>query len=154
MIFGFLANMENTKALYSYSIPWALFPKKLCVAPEFFVLISSHCSTQIWRMRYGGSSSIYFLDVSIVITPYVEIIFGRIIWCLSNLKDCNISQLLRNYTCLCVRAYFSKIVSQGPKNSEGMVLQSKVYLLSSLKLLYVFAGCLKESFSIPSFDNC
>ena len=94
MIFGFLANMENTKALYSYSIPWALFPKKLCVAPEFFVLISSHCSTQIWRMRYGGSSSIYFLDVSIVINPYVEIIFGRIIWCLSNLKDCNI---LTNY---------------------------------------------------------
>jgi len=41
--------------------PWALFPQKLCVAPEFFVLISSHCSTQIWRIRYGGSWSIYFL---------------------------------------------------------------------------------------------
>ena len=35
--------------------------KKWCVAPEFFVLISSHCSAQIWRMRYGGSWSIYFL---------------------------------------------------------------------------------------------
>ena len=28
---------------------------------EFFVLISSHCSSRIWRMRYGGSWSIYFL---------------------------------------------------------------------------------------------
>ena len=40
--------------------PWALFPQKR-FAPDFFVLISSHCCTQIWRMRYGGSRSIYFL---------------------------------------------------------------------------------------------
>ena len=40
-----------------------LFPLGLYLknAPEFFVLISYHCSTQIWRMRYGGSWSIYFL---------------------------------------------------------------------------------------------
>ena len=61
MIFGFLVNMGNPIALNSYSTPWALFPQKWCVAPEFFVLISSHCSTQIWRIRYGGSCSIYFL---------------------------------------------------------------------------------------------
>ena len=61
MIFGFLVNMENTIEIYSYSTPWALFPQKGCVVPEFFVLISSHCSTQILRMRYGGSSSIYSL---------------------------------------------------------------------------------------------
>ena len=53
--------MENTIEIYSYSTPWALFPQKGCVAPEFFVLISSHCSTQILRIRYGGSWSIYFL---------------------------------------------------------------------------------------------
>ena len=47
--------------LYSYSTPRALFPQKWCVAPEFFILISSHSSTQIWRMRYGGSWSINFL---------------------------------------------------------------------------------------------
>ena len=35
--------------------------RKWCVAPEFFVLISSTWSTQIWRIRYGGSWSIYFL---------------------------------------------------------------------------------------------
>ena len=61
MIFGILVIMKNTVAIYFYSTPWALFPQKWCVAPEFFVLISSHCSTQIWRMRYGGSWSIYFL---------------------------------------------------------------------------------------------
>ena len=61
MIFGFLVNMENTIAIYSYSTPLALFPQKWCVAPEFFVWISSQCSTRIWRMRYGGSWSIYFL---------------------------------------------------------------------------------------------
>jgi len=61
MIFGFLVNIENTIEIYSYSTPWALFPQKGCVAPEFFVLISSQCSTQIWRIRYGGSWSIYFL---------------------------------------------------------------------------------------------
>ena len=61
MIFGFLVNMENTIAIYSYSTPLALFPQKWYVAPEFFVLISSHCCTQIWRKRYGGSWSIYFL---------------------------------------------------------------------------------------------
>ena len=59
LIFGFRVNMENT--IYSSSTPWALFHQKWCVAPDFFVLISSHCSTQIWRMRYGGSWSIYFL---------------------------------------------------------------------------------------------
>ena len=52
MIFGFLVNMENTIAIYSYSTPWAHFPQKW-----FFVLISSHCSTQIRHMRYGGSWS-------------------------------------------------------------------------------------------------
>ena len=31
---------------------------------EFFVLISSHCSTQIWRIRYGGSWAIYFLSLA------------------------------------------------------------------------------------------
>ena len=69
-IFGFLVNMEHTIAIYSYSTPWALFPQKWCVAPEFFVLISSHCSTQIWRMRYGGPWSIYFLgfDIRLVFT--------------------------------------------------------------------------------------
>ena len=36
-------------------------PHNWCFAPEFFVLIASHCSTQIWRIRYGGSWSIYFL---------------------------------------------------------------------------------------------
>ena len=51
--------MEDT--IYSSSTPWALFHQKWCVAPDFFVLISSHCSTQIWRIRYGGSWSIYFL---------------------------------------------------------------------------------------------
>ena len=60
MIFGFLVNMENTIEIYSYSTPWALFPQKGCVAPKFFVLVSSHCSTQILRIRYGGSWSIYF----------------------------------------------------------------------------------------------
>ena len=58
MIFGFLVNMENTIAIYFYSTPWALFPQKWCVAPEFFVL---NYSTRIWRIRYGGSWSIYFL---------------------------------------------------------------------------------------------
>ena len=64
MILGLLVNMENRIAMYSYATPWALFPQKWCVAPEFFVLISSHCSTQIWRIRYGGSWSIYFLVVT------------------------------------------------------------------------------------------
>ena len=41
--------------------PLGPFPQKWCTVPEFFVLISSHCSTQIWRMRIGGSCSIYFL---------------------------------------------------------------------------------------------
>ena len=27
MIFGFLVNMENTKAIYFYSTPWAPFPQ-------------------------------------------------------------------------------------------------------------------------------
>ena len=62
MTFGFLVNIENTIEIYSYSTPWALFPQKWCVAPEFFVLISSHCSTQILRIRHGGSWSIYFLS--------------------------------------------------------------------------------------------
>ena len=62
MIFGFLVNTENTIAIYSYSTPWALFPQKWCFAPEFYVLISSHCSTQIWRIRYGGSWFLYFLE--------------------------------------------------------------------------------------------
>ena len=62
MIFGFLGNMENTIAIYSYSTPWACSPQKWCVAPEFFVVISSHYSTQIWRMKYGGSWFIYFLS--------------------------------------------------------------------------------------------
>ena len=61
---------EKTKALMWYYSPTKtkfippLGPfslKKRCVAPDFFVLISSHCSTQIWRMRYGGFRSIYFL---------------------------------------------------------------------------------------------
>ena len=34
MICGFLVNMENTIAIYSYSTPWTLFPQKWCVAPE------------------------------------------------------------------------------------------------------------------------
>ena len=59
--FGFLVNMENTIAIYSYSTPWTLFPQKWCVAPEFCVLISLHCSTHIWRIRYGSSWSIFFL---------------------------------------------------------------------------------------------
>ena len=58
MIFGFLVNMENAIARYFYSTSWGLFPQKLCDPPEFFVLISSHCSTQIWHIRYGGSWSI------------------------------------------------------------------------------------------------
>ena len=41
--------------------PLAHFPQKWCVAHEFFDLISSHCSTQIWRIRYGDSWSIHFL---------------------------------------------------------------------------------------------
>ena len=64
--FWFLVNIENTIAIYSYSIPWAIFPQKWCVALEFFVLISSHCSTQIWRMRYDGSWSIYVLFITMV----------------------------------------------------------------------------------------
>ena len=68
MIFGFLVNMENTIAIYSYFTPIGPFVlKKWCVAPEYFVLISFHCSTQIWRMRYGGSWSIYFLIKSSII---------------------------------------------------------------------------------------
>jgi len=47
MICGFLVNMENTIAIYSYSTPWALIHKKWCVAPDFF-FISPHCSSQIW----------------------------------------------------------------------------------------------------------
>jgi len=43
------------------STPGALFPQKWCVAREFFVSISSQCSTQIWRMRYGGPCPIYLL---------------------------------------------------------------------------------------------
>ena len=50
---------------YFYSIPCALFPQKWCAPSEFFVLIS-HCSTQIWRIRYGGSWSIYFLHYTIL----------------------------------------------------------------------------------------
>ena len=49
----------NTIAIYSFSTPWFFSLKKWCVAHEFFVLISSHCSTQIWRMKYDGSWSIY-----------------------------------------------------------------------------------------------
>ena len=69
--------MENTIAIYSYSTPWALFPQKLCFAPEFFVLISSHCSTQIWRMRNGGSWCIYFLNY---IISYFTIQPKRQLW--------------------------------------------------------------------------
>ena len=49
MIFGFLVNMENTIAIYFYSTPWTLFTQKWCVAPEFFVLISSH-----WVHRFNA----------------------------------------------------------------------------------------------------
>ena len=69
--------MENTIAIYSYSTPWALFPQKWCFAPEFFVLISSHCSTQIWRMRNGGSWFIYFLNY---IISYFTIQPKRQLW--------------------------------------------------------------------------
>ena len=72
MIFGFLVNMDNTIAIYSYSTPWVLIPQKWCVAPEFFVLISSHCSTQIWRKGYGGSWSIYFLGVPVYSSLCIE----------------------------------------------------------------------------------
>ena len=88
MIFGFPANMENTIEIYSYSTLWAFFPHKWCVAPEFFVLISSHCSTQIWCIRYGGSWSIYFLVSSSVPPIYNcratenEFIVYYRIWCI------------------------------------------------------------------------
>ena len=75
MIFGFLLNMENTIAIYSYSTPWARVPQKWCVAPEFFVLISYHCNTRIWRMRYGGSWSIYFLVVYILCIVYCDMMW-------------------------------------------------------------------------------
>ena len=56
MIFGFLVNMVNTIVIYSYSTTWALFPQKWCVAPEFFVLISSHCRHRFdaWDMAVPG----------------------------------------------------------------------------------------------------
>ena len=63
--FGSLVNIETSIAIYFYSTPCALFTQKWCVAPKFFVLISFQCSTQIWRIRYGGSWSIYFLDVPV-----------------------------------------------------------------------------------------
>ena len=44
--------------------PLGPFPSKWCVASEFFVLISSHCSTRIWSIRYEGSWSIYFLTIT------------------------------------------------------------------------------------------
>ena len=44
--------------------------KKWCAAPEFFVWISSHCSTQIWLMSYGSSWSIYFLLLTIITSYY------------------------------------------------------------------------------------
>jgi len=56
MIYGFLVNMENTTAVYSYSTPCTLFPQKWCVAPEFFVLVSPgplqyiDLTHQIWRI--------------------------------------------------------------------------------------------------------
>ena len=53
--YDFWLSGQYGKYKYFYSTPWALFLQKWCVAPEFFVLISSHCGTQIWRIRYGGS---------------------------------------------------------------------------------------------------
>ena len=41
-----------------------LGPLMFCGAPEFLALISSHCSTQIGRISYGDSWSIYFLGVT------------------------------------------------------------------------------------------
>ena len=77
MIFGFLVNIENTIAIYSCSTRWTLFPQKWCVAPEFLVLISSHCSTQIWRIRYGGSWSIYFLIIPMLPTLEMRILLPK-----------------------------------------------------------------------------
>ena len=47
MSISFLFNIENTIAIYSYCIPWALFP-------EFFVLISSHCRFDASDMEVSG----------------------------------------------------------------------------------------------------
>ena len=44
--------------------PLGPFPSKMMRCPWIlcFDLLPPHCSTQIWRIRYGGSWSIYFLD--------------------------------------------------------------------------------------------
>ena len=62
MISGQYGNYNSNIFLFH---PLGPFPSKWCVAPEFYVLISFHCSTQISCMRYGGSWSIYFLTVVI-----------------------------------------------------------------------------------------
>ena len=41
--------------------PLEPFPSKM-MRCSWIVLISSHSSTQIWRIRYGGSRSIYFFS--------------------------------------------------------------------------------------------
>jgi len=46
MIFGFLVNMENTIAINFLFPPVGPFSSKM-MGSEFFVLISSHCSTRI-----------------------------------------------------------------------------------------------------------
>jgi len=53
----------NSNIFLFHPLPWGLIPQKWWVAPELFVLISSPYSTQIWRIRYGGSWGVYiFLD--------------------------------------------------------------------------------------------
>ena len=59
--YDFWLSGQYEKSNILLSTPGALFPQKWCVAREFFVSISSQCSTQIWRMRYGGPWPIYLL---------------------------------------------------------------------------------------------
>ena len=54
MIFGFLVNMENSIAIYSYFTPWALFPQKIMRCPWIlcFDLLSlqyTDLTHEIWR---------------------------------------------------------------------------------------------------------
>ena len=57
IIFGFLINMENKIAIYSYSTPWPISLKNDAL-PLNSLFWSS---TQIWHIRYGDSWSIHFL---------------------------------------------------------------------------------------------
>ena len=123
MIFGFLVKMENTITIHSYvELHWALFPHKWCVAPEFFVLISSHCSTQIWRMRYGGSWSIYFLLDTMFLFLKTMIIFIGV----------SIQMTCANFYCRSNKRFVRKKSDEGSKGSYYWAQQLKMYRVNTM----------------------